>query len=132
MTPAPVLLKAVELFLRETLTRDAEAHEAEDAHRFHTRIAANLLAILRREAGGSEELRNCDETIAEYVGVAPGNRLRAVSLALRDGAQVDERLLDLLKRRTLLQLQIDNPRYSGALQARDRWGPERDAIDTND
>jgi len=127
-----VLLEAVELFLRDALTRDAEADEAGDAHRFHTRIAANLLAILRREAVESEELRACDETIAEYHGVAPGNRLRAVSLALRDGAQTDERLLDLLKRRTMLQLQIDNPRYSGVLQARDRWGPVRDASDAND
>ena len=45
-----------------------------------------------------------------------------VARGLRDGTlAADDRLVDYLRRRTLLAISIDNPKYSGLQQARDRW-----------
>ena len=62
--------------------------------------------------------------VATALGIDPlaGPVPRQIAIALRDGMLTpDPRLLEYLRRRTLKTLEIDNPRYSGYLQARERW-----------
>ena len=73
---------------------------------------------------GTGETMALDEQIASTLGldVQAGPITRQVALALRDGTLVaDEIVLHYLRKRSLLAITIDNPKYSGLQQARARW-----------
>jgi len=116
------LLEAVRRFLREELVPALEGYQA-----YTTRVAANSLAIVERQIALAPQLDELDRAIALELGLEPasGSVAHQLAIALRDGDLVpDQRLLDYLRQRTLKCLEIDNPRYSGYLQARKRWQGE--------
>jgi hypothetical protein len=121
-TEAGELLEATRAFLRDEVLPQLEGFSA-----YNTRVAANNLAIVARELQLKPELDRLDLAIAGELGIDPGTGPVAQQLAcrLRDRElALDDRLLEYLKHRTLKLLEIDNPRYSGYLQACERWGPE--------
>lgn len=114
------LLAAVRAFLREKLLPELEGFNA-----YTTRVAANSLGIVARELGLGPQRDRLDLAIAERLGLDPAaaSVSHQLAIALRDGKlQADAELLEYLRQRTLVALAIDNPRYSGYLQACARWG----------
>ena len=113
------MLEATRNFLLESILPDQEGFLA-----YSTRVAANNLAIVSRELelrGGIEKL---DEGINQTLSLQNKEGPTSTTLArgLRDGIiQVDDDLIKYLRKRTMLCMEIDNPRYSGLLLARDRW-----------
>lgn len=117
MTPPVVLLAALEAFLREDLGRERGPYET-----YQARIAANLLALLRRECELGPGLAALDREFAAAHGLDPGSMPGALAQALRDGRVVETAAVHhFLRLRSLLSLAIDNPRYSGLGQAREVW-----------
>ena len=125
MTPGAVLMAAVEAFLRDELATQTGAYTA-----YQARIAANLLALLRREAEIGATLQALDREFARERGLDAASIPAGVARALRDAA-IDEStaLFDYLRLRSLLALAIDNPRYSGYRQAREAWPESVAALD---
>jgi hypothetical protein len=116
-TPAPQLLAALRAFLREDLQPQLSGVSA-----YGNRIACNLLGTLARELQHAPELNDLDRRYASVRGFAAEDLPRQLALALRDAGDCgDEALRTYLRRRVLCQLAIDNPRYAGYLQARQRW-----------
>jgi hypothetical protein len=114
------LLAAVRLFLRDQVLPELDGFKS-----YNTRVAANALGIVARELELGGGLVALDRQMAAELGLdvqavsIPGY----IALALRDGQiAVDEKLLSYLRKRTLLAIAIDNPKYSGLQQARARWG----------
>ena len=72
----------------------------------------------------SRTLARLRETTGDEILVRAGRAMGPTprALALRDRTLVvDELVLSYLRQRTLLSLAIDNPKYSGLQQARERW-----------
>lgn len=114
------LLDAVRQFLRQEVLPELDGFKA-----YNARVAANALGIVARELELGAGLAELDAGIAAQLGLDPqaGPIARQIALALRDDSlAVDDSLLDYLRRRALLSLAIDNPKYSGLSQARERWG----------
>jgi phytoene/squalene synthetase len=114
------LLEAVRQFLRQEVLPELDGFKA-----YNTRVAANALGIVARDIELGAGLADIDAQVAAQLGLdaQAGPIARQVALALRDGTlAVDQRLLGYLRERTLLSLAIDNPKYSGLQQARERWG----------
>jgi len=114
------LLDAVRAFLREDVLPELEGFKA-----YNTRVAANALGIVARELERGPRLAQLDRDMGAALGLDPGMGPVTVQIArgLRDGAlAADDRLLAYLRQRTLLAIEIDNPKYSGLQQARERWG----------
>lgn len=114
------LLEAVRQFLRQEVLPELDGFKA-----YNTRVAANALGIVAREMQMGAGLAELDSQIAAVLGldVQAGAITRQIALGLRDGTLVaDERLLAYLKKRTLLSIAIDNPKYSGLQQARVLFG----------
>ncbi len=119
-TTSVELLAAVRLFLREQVLPELDGFKS-----YNTRVAANALGIVARELELGDGLAALDRQMAAELGLdvqavsIPGH----IALALRDGQiAVDEKLLTYLRKRTLLAIAIDNPKYSGLQQGRARWG----------
>lgn len=120
-TPSSVLLESLQAFLREELQPQLSGFSA-----YNTRVAANLLAILSREQELGPALAALDRDFAATRGLPLEDLPRQLALALRDGRlQPDPELLRYLRRRSLLAMAIDNPRYAGYRRARACW-PEED------
>ena len=118
--PGVELLEAVRLFLRQEVLPELDGFKA-----YTTRVAANALGIVAREMQLGAGLAELDAQIATTLGLdmEAGTISRQIALGLRDGTlPADERVLAYLKQRTLLAIAIDNPKYSGLQQARQRWG----------
>ena len=118
-TRAPELLEAVRAFLRSDVVPQLEGFSA-----YTARVAANSLAIALRELELGGALRELDAQAAARLGIDPdeGPVARQLALRLRDGdIRPDPELIEYLRRRTLKALEIDNPKYSGYLQALARW-----------
>lgn len=118
-TDALELLEATRAFLRDEVLPQLDGFSA-----YNTRVAANSLAIVARELQLKAGLEQLDLAIAADMGIDPETAPVAQQLArrLRDRElALDDRLLHYLKQRTLKSLAIDNPRYSGYLQACQRW-----------
>lgn len=114
------LLDAVRQFLRQDVLPELEGFKA-----YNTRVAANALGIVARELEHGAGLAQLDAHIAAQLGLdaAAGAIASHIARGLRDGTLIaDARIMSYLKRRTLLAIAIDNPKYSGLLQARARWG----------
>jgi Domain of unknown function (DUF6285) len=114
------LLEAVRQFLRQEVLPELDGFKA-----YNTRVAANALGIVAREMQLGAGLAELDAQIAASLGfdAKAGSIAQQLALALRDGTLVvDARVLSYLKQRTLLAIAIDNPKYSGLQQARERWG----------
>jgi len=117
MTPAADLLAALEGFLRSDVQNRLSGVSA-----YQARIATSLLAMLQRELEFAPQLAALENKIADIAGVEPSDAWHELALALRDGQVAhSEELIALLRTRALLRLQIDNPKYSGLLQAQARW-----------
>jgi hypothetical protein len=119
-TTSVELLAAVRHFLREQVLPELEGFKS-----YNTRVAANALGIVARELELGGGLAALDRQMAAELGLdvqavsIPGH----IALALRDGQLVaDEKVLTYLRKRTLLAIAIDNPKYSGLQVARARWG----------
>jgi Domain of unknown function (DUF6285) len=124
-TESAELLAAVRQFLREQVLPELDGFKA-----YNTRIAANALGIVARELEFGAGLAALDQKMAGELGLDAEavSVPRHIALALRDGQMVaDENVLDYLRERTLLAIAIDNPKYSGLQQARDRWRESGDA-----
>lgn len=118
-TAAEELLEATRAFLRHQVLPQLEGFDA-----YTTRVAANSLAIVARELRLGPELERIDRAMASALAMDPaaGPIPRQIALGLRDGVlQPDAALLEYLKQRTMTLLAIDNPKYSGYLQACERW-----------
>ena len=119
-TTSAELLAAVRQFLREQVLPELDGFKA-----YNTRVAANALGIVARELELGAGLDAFDQQMAAELGLDAQivSIPRHIALALRDGQMVaDERILSYLRKRTLLAIAIDNPKYSGLQQARARWG----------
>ena len=124
-TESQELLTAVRQFLREQVLPELDGFKA-----YNTRIAANALGIVARELEMGAGLVALDQQMAAELGLDPQVVAipRHIALALRDGELVaDEKILSYLRKRTLLAIAIDNPRYSGLQQANERWGESGNA-----
>ncbi|MEM1403184.1 MAG: DUF6285 domain-containing protein [Pseudomonadota bacterium] len=116
MTSREVLLQA----LNDFLTKDVQP-QLSGASAYKTRIARNLINLLLREVSLGDSLAALDAIGAETFALE-GDFSESLSVALRDGQVLeDEALITFLRRRTLLQMAIDNPRYSGFREACARW-----------
>lgn len=108
---APELIEAVADFLRREVLPALDGRLA-----FHTRVAANVLDICRREmlTGPAAETRE-GERLAALLGREgdPAALNDALCAAIRDGAIVpdDPGLIDHLWSTTLDTLAVDQPRY---------------------
>lgn len=121
-TQAGELLAAVRSFLRSDVVPRLEGFSA-----YTARVAANSLAIVLRELELGEALSEIDARAGVRLGIDPqeGPVPQQLAIRLRDGSsQPDPEVLQYLKRRTLKALEIDNPKYSGYLQARASWNLE--------
>ena len=119
-TESVELLTAVRAFLREEVLPEMEGFKG-----YNVRVAANALGIVARELEMGAGLAELDDQIAAALGLdaQAGPISRQIALALRDGTLVaDDGLLKYLRKRSLLAIAIDNPKYSGLQQARARWG----------
>jgi len=117
-TTATELLGAVSAFLEREVQPGLSGRTA-----FEVRIARHTLAMLQRELTLAPALAALDAAAGTWAG-GEGARPVPVALAqaLRDGRLApDRRTLRYLRRRTLLRLAIDNPRYSGFRAAGERW-----------
>ncbi len=113
------LLAAVQAFLREQVLPQLEGFDA-----YTTRVAANSLAIVSRELRGRDAITALDAAAGTrwLAGSAGDNPARDISLALRARSlEPDAELQDYLRERTLRQMAIDNPRYSGFRLGCERW-----------
>jgi len=113
------LLAAVQAFLRQQVLPQLEGFDA-----YTTRVAANSLSIVSRELRGRDAITALDA--AAGARWLPGGQhkhpARDISLALRQRSlAADADLLAWLRERTLRQIAIDNPRYSGFRQGCERW-----------
>jgi hypothetical protein len=118
-TTTQELLHAVRQFLRQDVLPELDGFKA-----YNTRVAANALGIVAREIELGAGLAELDAQIAAQLGLdtRAGPVARQVALGLRDGTlAVDDDLLGYLRKRTLLSLAIDNPKYSGLAQAGVQW-----------
>ena len=117
-TTATELLAAVGDFIEREAQPALEGRAA-----FEARIARNTLAMLRREQALAPALAALDTEAEAWVGGEGGEPVPvALARALRDGRlPADARTLRYLRRRALLRLAIDNPRYSGFGAAAARW-----------
>ena len=118
-TQVSELLEAVRRFLRSDLVPQLEGFSA-----YTARVAANSLAIALRELEHGEALAEIDALAAAGFGIDPaeGPVAQQLAIRLRDRSiQPDPEVLQYLKRRTLKALEIDNPKYSGYLQALASW-----------
>lgn len=121
-TESTELLAAVRQFLKDEVLPELAGFKA-----YTTRVAANALGIVARELESGAGLAALDSEIAAQLGLREqdGAIPRQIALALRDGTlPADEEVLSYLRKRTLLAIAIDNPKYSGLEQARARWGPQ--------
>lgn len=116
-TPASLLLESLEAFLREELQPQLTGFSA-----YNNRVAANLLAMLRREQEHADPLAVLDRDFAAQRGLPTHDLASALARGLRDGTVDDDvELRHYLRRRSLLQMAIDNPRYAGYREALARW-----------
>ena len=119
-TQSTELLAAVRHFLRAEILPDMDGFKA-----YNTRVAANALGIVAREIESGTGLATLDTEVAVALGLdeQAGPIARQIAVALRDGTlAIDDTVFTYLKKRTLLAISIDNPKYSGLQQARERWG----------
>lgn len=116
------LLAAVQAFLRQQVLPQLQGFDA-----YTTRVAANSLSIVSRELRGRDAITALDAAAgARWLGGdstdSGDNPARAISLALRQRELAPSGdLLDYLRERTLRQMAIDNPRYSGYRLGCERW-----------
>ena len=113
------LLQAVTAFLQNEVSGKVDSYT-----RYHLKVAANCLAIAQRELSLNDELREIDRRAAEQYGIdrSDGDIADQISQMIKHKTlNVDQVLLDYLHERTLKKLEIDNPRYSGYLRARELW-----------
>jgi hypothetical protein len=118
-TKSVELLAAVRTFLREEVLPEMAGFKG-----YNVRVAANALGIVARELELGAGLGELDQQIAIALGLdaQAGPITRQIALALRNGTLVvDEEVLGYLRKRSLLAITIDNPKYSGLQQARARW-----------
>ena len=100
MTTESELLDSLETYLREDLQDELTGMLA-----YKNRVAANLLAILRREAWFGPRVRALDEEFARQHDLAAEDMPRALARALRDGLVEDgAELRRYLRLRSLLVL----------------------------
>ena len=119
-TESGELLDAVRQFLRGEILPELEGFKA-----YQTRVAANALGIVARELEMGGGLAELDRQIAASLSLREeeGPVTRQIALALRDGNLVaNSQLTSYLRKRTLLGVSIDNPKYAGLREARKRWG----------
>lgn len=113
------LLAAVQAFLRQQVLPQLEGFDA-----YTTRVAANSLSIVSRELRGRDAITALDVAAGRRClrGGSGDNPARAISLALRERSLTpDADLQAWLRERTLRQMAIDNPRYSGFRLGCERW-----------
>lgn len=104
------LLDAVEIFLREVAMEELTGQP-----RFHARVAANAIAIVRRELAEDESFGVSEsERLAALVGAEGGRAEQNQRLAemIRDGGAIDEAgVLAHLRQTVQEKLAVANPRY---------------------
>lgn len=123
---AAELLGAIETFMRETAMVKLEGHAA-----FHARVAANALAIVKREvelaplqtAAERKRLQQLLDTTEDDLEVLN----RALCKQIRDGAIAldNDTLAEHLWQTTLEKVAIDQPKYSGYQKALEERGSAR-------
>lgn len=134
MTSSLELLEVIENLLRELQAADASA-DADVTRAYKIRIALNLLGTLKREQRRGGVLVEHDVAFASEVpgmesAVQSTDVPKRLAQALRDARIRDTAALrDFLRERCLLALAIDNPRYSGYMQARERWPELSSTVD---
>lgn len=117
MTPSTSLLKALSAFLRDDVQGKLSGAQA-----YKGLIAQNLLEILAREARHGPALALLDCEFAQAHGLEEADMPAALSRVLRDGGGPDASIvLAYLKRRSLLVLQINSPRYASLTPAQQAW-----------
>jgi len=123
-TTVSELLGSVRDFLRNEVAPELEGFKA-----YQLRVALNNLAIVTREQQLLAELNAVDAEIAKCAGLTDDLPVwQGLALALRErritvdpSAIADNPLMSLLRRRTLIKLAIDNPKYAGGRVATERW-----------
>lgn len=117
MTSAEQLLVAMRRFLKLQVQEDLQGAKA-----YQNRICVNLLGILERQARLGGDLDALDRQCLDLLQLTAGDAPVALARALRDtDVAAEGELMSYLRRRALLSLAIDNPRYSGYAQARTLW-----------
>ncbi|MEM7361030.1 MAG: phosphotransferase [Pseudomonadota bacterium] len=112
------LIEGVAEYLKNELVPQLDAYSA-----YTTRVAINSLKIAARDVQSLGQLTHLDELIAEHLGLAyENNPTASVCHHMRTSNDYsDSELIGLLKRRTLIAMQVDNPKYWGYLEAKRKW-----------
>jgi hypothetical protein len=118
------LLDAVSRFLT-----DVAAPQLHGQAGFHARVAANALALVKRELEGRAAAQEREvATLSALLGkTGTAQSLTAELCARIASGELDERsdgLLQALTAITIDQVQLDQPGYSGLRAALARLGPE--------
>jgi hypothetical protein len=117
-TDLSTLLAAVRQHLKTETLPKLDGFDA-----FGVRVAANAVAIAEREIAAQSTLKQLDRELASYAACHPGETpAQAAAKALRDGRLTPKpAFMDLMRRRTMARIAVDNPRYSGLIEAQRRW-----------
>ena len=118
------LLSTVRAFLRSEIAPDLSGFKS-----YQLRVAINSLAIVEREQALLTELNAVDSRIAQHTGLADdlpvwqglAVALRKQEVSLDPIEEANGSLMSLIRRRTLIKMAIDNPKYSGGRVANARW-----------
>ncbi len=114
------LLEAVKSFIDDTAAPNLKGHAA-----FHARVASNALATALRDleqrpdaeaqerAGLMALLEGGDDQSTENLNRELSTRIRSGKMSIKTPG-----LLEHLKRTTMAQVEIDQPRYSGLTTAK--------------
>lgn len=116
----PELVQAVKNFIDDTAAPNLTGHAA-----FHARVASNVLATVLRDLEAREVNDRAEMAgLLALLGETGERSLDALNRDLceriRTGAMTADTpgLLDHLKRTTMAQVEVDQPRYSGLRDAK--------------
>ena len=116
----PELIEAVKAFIDETAAPNLKGHAA-----FHARVASNALATVLRDlelrpGAESEERAGLIKLLQANDTQSTDELNRELSAQIRSGQMSlsTPGLIEYLKRTTMAQVEIDQPRYSGMKTAK--------------
>lgn len=114
------LVQAVKSFIDETAAPELKGHAA-----FHARVASNALATVLRDLEQRPSAETAERAgLIALLGASEDQSIEALNRELSERIQSGDMtastpgLLEHLKRTTMAQVEIDQPRYSGLKTAK--------------
>ena len=115
------MLQAVQAMLKTDVAPTQKGFTA-----YQLKIANNMLSIAQRELQYRDQLDELDSEIIKTLNIEiepdkDASIKHQLALAIKSGRMGQSDLLSYLRRRAVLEMQINNPRYSSLSEAINRW-----------